>query len=119
MLPVDCALPAKIQVCNSTGSFQILSLALAPALTVALASNSNPNPNSHPDPKPKPNPSPSPHQVYKGYYRPDGVPASVSLVSSDGPSTDPDGGRIRAGDPPTMAVSCPWGIKVRLGLGSG
>ena len=58
-----------------------LVLALALALTLVLA---NSNPNSSPNPKPSPSPSPSSTQVYKGYYRPDGVPPTMSLVSSDG-----------------------------------
>ena len=58
-----------------------LVLALALALTLVLA---NSNPNSSPNPKPSPSPSPSSTQVYKGYYRPDGVPPTVSIVSSDG-----------------------------------
>ena len=46
--------------------------------------SSNSNPNSSPNPKPSPSPSLSSTQVYKGYYRPDGVPPTMSLVSSDG-----------------------------------
>jgi len=49
---------------------------------------------------------PSMIKVYKGYYRPDGVPPTVSLISSID---------VNAGMPPTMAVACPWGTKACAG----
>ena len=54
---------------------------------------------------------PSRIQVYKGYYRPDGVPPTVSLVSSDGSAS----GDARVSTAPTMAVACPWGTKACAG----
>ena len=51
---------------------------------------------------------PSMIKVHKGYYRPDGVPPTVSLISSDVPSSPDD---VNVGAPPTMAVACPWGTK--------
>ena len=50
-------------------------------------------------------------QVYKGYYRPDGVPPTVSLVSRDGSASDDAG----VSAPPVMAVACPWGTKACAG----
>ena len=54
---------------------------------------------------------PSKIQVYKGYYRPDGVPPTVSLVSRDGSASDDAG----VSAPPVMAVACPWGTKACAG----
>ena len=54
---------------------------------------------------------PSKIQVYKGYYRPDGVPPTVSLVSRDGSAS----GDAGVSTPPVMAVACPWGTKACAG----
>ena len=54
---------------------------------------------------------PSKIQVYKGYYRPDGVPPTVSLVSSENTAS----GDAGISTPPTMAVACPWGTKACAG----
>ena len=60
-------------------------------------------------------------QVHRGYYRPEGVPPTVSLVSTDGSACkhacigiyDDDTCNTcgSVGRPPTMAVACPWGTK--------
>ena len=66
---------------------------------------------------------PSMIKVYKGYYRPDGVPPALSLVSSWTTSAGQEVTRrlrqVSSPDdvstPPTMAVACPWGTKARAG----
>ena len=64
-------------------------------------------------------------QVHRGYYRPEGVPPTVSLVSTDGSACkhacigiyDDDTCNTcgSVGRPPTMAVACPWGTKACAG----